>query len=388
MNPYSSTKEQERKTITPDQTKRAQENRQRALERQRATPTQKAKTVTPSSPAAGLKSTEGNISLTPQQRQRMEENRKRALERKAANEAAKKRKKYRIPCYRCGATDLNSTLCIDWKHTGDIQRERNPFNQGFWDRDVFRYKCCGRLSPQPCHVGRHDFPSIHLRSPSTKQLVLCACHKPASLMRTKKDGPDVGRFFFRCNSGGRRAECSFFAWADQAFGLPPQRPLISPEDGVKEWIYIHANPFQEKNIFSMSVINPSFARKRVIAAVIIHEMITKVSGPMVQSQCPLDMILHKVIQAFETKTVVKNLYPLTLPQIFRRFGCCDENPEELQAPSPLEVKEILTNLVSEENQILRSTVILETLSNKSDSSSPGVTFVDLSGLEDYIAVSS
>jgi hypothetical protein len=143
MNPYySSTKEEEERKamIPPDQTKRAQENCQHALERQRATSTtQEAKAITPSPAAEGLKSTGGNISLiiTPQQQrqQRMEENRKCALERKAANEATsnKKRKKDRIPCYRCGTTNLNpTTLCIDWKHTGDIQREpRNPFNQGF-----------------------------------------------------------------------------------------------------------------------------------------------------------------------------------------------------------------------------------------------------------------
>lgn len=192
--------------------------------------------ASPSPPCASKSSS----TLTDEQRTKIEENRKRALERRVASlveqEPNKKARLDAPKCLRCGSYDKN-TLCIKWDHDGDIERER-AFGSGPYGWDAFRYDCCGRLAPNPCFVGQHNFgtTSSNRHLMGMRNMVLqCDCHNgPARLVETKKEGPNCGRYFFRCSSD-RRADCKFFMWADVAFNLPPQRRQPS-RDGIKEWI--------------------------------------------------------------------------------------------------------------------------------------------------------
>lgn len=211
--------------------------------------------------------------ITPEHRAKMEENRKRALERRVASLVDQEpNKKARMGameqaghhgCVRCGSHDSN-TLCIEWNHEGDIERERARYalhvlclsyvfsvlhlmihsinhmctsllcrGSGPYGWDAFRYTCCGRLAPSPCFVGKHKFRGS--RYAYRPLVVQCNCHNgPARLIETKKAGPNLGRYFFRCSSD-RKKDCNFFMWADEAFDLPKQSRLVS-DDGIKEWI--------------------------------------------------------------------------------------------------------------------------------------------------------
>ena len=185
-------------------------------------------------------SSKPSSTLTDEQRSKIEENRKRALERRVASlveqEPNKKARHDAPQCLRCGSYDKN-TVCIKWDHDGDIERER-ALGSGPYGWDAFRYDCCGRLAPNPCFVGQHTHSSSNLKTNMgiLRNMVLqCDCHNgPARLVETKKEGPNNGRYFFRCSSD-RRAGCKFFMWADVAFNLPPQRRQPS-RDGIKEWI--------------------------------------------------------------------------------------------------------------------------------------------------------
>jgi hypothetical protein len=369
--------------LTPEQRDRIEKNRLRALERRLRSPTRPNNNLNgafkATSDSAAAKVTP---SLTPEQRRRTEENRKRALERRAALETKQKvLKPAQPPCLRCGS-DIPSSLCIDWKHSAELQRERNPFSTGRWNRDIFRYDCCNRLAPQPCYIGLHDFsfpgknPGSVTLSSCVKKVQECHCNRPAHLKRTRKDGLNVGRYFFRCNSEGKPT-CDFFAWADQVFNLPPQRPVLSP-DGIKEWICLYANPFDEKLAFE-AVVDQAQARKRVIAALIIHEMIHEICGGRGGFVCTsphLGELEDKVLKIWEEKAIVKCLSPLTRSQIVQRFGC--QVIEELDKPTKEEIEECLRYAI-QSNKVLRSTVELQT-------DSAVTPYVDLSGLEAYIAV--
>lgn len=56
--------------------------------------------------------------------------------------------------------------------------------------------------------------------------IVCNCGQEALLLTVRKDGPNKGRQFFKCNSGN----CNFFLWSDQPSqqGVPPSRPLQPP----------------------------------------------------------------------------------------------------------------------------------------------------------------
>ncbi|XP_067859786.1 DNA topoisomerase 3-alpha [Heptranchias perlo] len=45
-------------------------------------------------------------------------------------------------------------------------------------------------------------------------LVVCNCGQDALLLTVRKDGPNQGRTFYKCNTGS----CNFFLWADQDAG--------------------------------------------------------------------------------------------------------------------------------------------------------------------------
>uniref|UniRef100_A0A087Y9R3 DNA topoisomerase n=1 Tax=Poecilia formosa TaxID=48698 RepID=A0A087Y9R3_POEFO len=51
-------------------------------------------------------------------------------------------------------------------------------------------------------------------------VIVCNCGQDALLLTVRKDGPNQGRQFYKCNSGA----CNFFLWADQPSqqGAPPQ----------------------------------------------------------------------------------------------------------------------------------------------------------------------
>ena len=57
-------------------------------------------------------------------------------------------------------------------------------------------------------------------------VVVCNCGKDALLLTTRKDGPNKGRPFYKCDSGN----CNFFLWADQPSqqGAPPSWPAQPP----------------------------------------------------------------------------------------------------------------------------------------------------------------
>ncbi|KAJ3601448.1 hypothetical protein NHX12_032416, partial [Muraenolepis orangiensis] len=67
--------------------------------------------------------------------------------------------------------------------------------------------------------------------------VVCNCGQDATLLTVRKDGPNRGRQFYKCNNG----TCNFFLWADQPDQqgapreqqqLPPPRPSQPPRPSV------------------------------------------------------------------------------------------------------------------------------------------------------------
>lgn len=55
-------------------------------------------------------------------------------------------------------------------------------------------------------------------------VIVCNCGQEALLLTVRKDGPNQGRQFFKCNAGS----CNFFLWADQA-NSPSQRVSAYPQ---------------------------------------------------------------------------------------------------------------------------------------------------------------
>ncbi|KAL0992506.1 hypothetical protein UPYG_G00094240 [Umbra pygmaea] len=54
---------------------------------------------------------------------------------------------------------------------------------------------------------------------SSGEITVCNCGSEALLLTVRKDGPNQGRQFYKCSSGG----CNFFLWADQPNTTPPER---------------------------------------------------------------------------------------------------------------------------------------------------------------------
>lgn len=333
--------------------------------------------------------------ITPEQRIKMEESRKRALERRVASlvdqEPNKKARTDAMEkaghhgCVRCGSHDSN-TLCIEWNHEGDIERERAR-GSGPYGWDAFRYSCCGRLAPSPCFVGKHKFRGS--RYAYRPLVVQCNCHNgPARLIETKKAGPNLGRYFFRCSSD-REKYCNFFMWADEAFGLPKQSRQVS-DDGIKEWVNIYANPFEQQLHWmemtaSMMPTCQSILRERLVAACLMHECCSSVTGGMIDNMPHLQDLVKKVQTCFNLddpeerkKSLLDNfLYPLNQAQVTRRFGVSfkKDDPLFMKTPTFEECRDALAKAIKE-NSVLRSAgVKFEVL--------PDTTFIQLEGLENY-----
>lgn len=56
--------------------------------------------------------------------------------------------------------------------------------------------------------------SVNRRNPSTDTgEILCNCGVPAVLLTVRKDGPNKGRKFYKCQNGRDRGGCDYFLWA-------------------------------------------------------------------------------------------------------------------------------------------------------------------------------
>ncbi|XP_076865277.1 DNA topoisomerase 3-alpha [Brachyhypopomus gauderio] len=64
--------------------------------------------------------------------------------------------------------------------------------------------------------------SSHVPSHTQSDAVVCNCGQDALLLTVRKEGPNQGRQFYKCSTGG----CKFFLWADQGQGSPPPGPSL------------------------------------------------------------------------------------------------------------------------------------------------------------------
>ena len=323
--------------------------------------------------------------ITPDQKARIEENRKHALELQAAaagrNKKAKTATQTVANCVRCGSTNPK-TLCVVWFHDGDAQR----MYDGFARRDYFIMDCCGRSLPQPCFIGNHSFdPNDHHSSSIWRSLVLhCRCNKLAKLRRTHKEGQNTGRYFFSCGEEIRR--CNFFKWADEVYGLDATdcTPRLAP-DGIKEWLYPQANPFSEPDLLQQSHTTKEQSRKRLLAALIIRQMIHMVAvGPLVQTSCTVHQLFEDIKKKLKNEQdIIKGLWPLKPSQIEHRLGPLSS----LQDPTPDEEElEAALYRALKENQVLLSTVQYCKLKNRTDPEKEDIRWLNMNGLENYVSV--
>lgn len=68
-------------------------------------------------------------------------------------------------------------------------------------------------------------------SGANSDVIVCNCGQEALLLTVRKDGPNQGRQFYKCNAGS----CNFFLWADQPSqqgALPAQRTLQPPRPSL------------------------------------------------------------------------------------------------------------------------------------------------------------
>uniref|UniRef100_A0A8C4EIG0 DNA topoisomerase n=1 Tax=Dicentrarchus labrax TaxID=13489 RepID=A0A8C4EIG0_DICLA len=77
-------------------------------------------------------------------------------------------------------------------------------------------------NPQPSLPPVPSRPApVHTNS----DVIVCNCGQEALLLTVRKEGPNQGRQFYKCNNGS----CNFFLWSDQPSqqGSPPQAPQTS-----------------------------------------------------------------------------------------------------------------------------------------------------------------
>ncbi|XP_070703799.1 DNA topoisomerase 3-alpha [Pempheris klunzingeri] len=82
-------------------------------------------------------------------------------------------------------------------------------------------------TPQPQHPPSGGGVTVDANS----DVIVCNCGQDALLLTVRKDGPNQGRQFYKCNAGS----CNFFLWADQpsqqgapqSRGPPPRAPQTS-----------------------------------------------------------------------------------------------------------------------------------------------------------------
>lgn len=280
-----------------------------------------------------------------------------------------KNKDIKNPCSRCGDTCGRQKLCLVWNHEGDVQRE--IVSLGY---DRFRWDCCGRLDGQPCFVGPH---SRGTGSQPQPRMVLCHCLDAAILKRTRKyTSPNRGRYYFKCQA------CQFFQWADEAYGVEKDVPLVAP-DGVREWEIPYANPYVEKRMSTTDP--PSTKRKRLVAALLLQELCSSVQGQGSGLNC--NGICSKELAASVLQTVhsggdavLWRLQPLTSEQMARRFGW----PKiiTLADLEGRECEEVLLDML-EHSPLIRSIGIRYQRAGPVGEGDSSV-FLDLSGLEGYL----
>jgi hypothetical protein len=185
-------------------------------------------------------------------------------------------------------------------------------------------------------------------------------------------------------------------WADKAFDLPYRRCLPA-NDGVKEWIHIFANPFdQDMNwIESTASLVPKplpILRERLIAAIMMHKCCASVTGGWVNSNRQLSEFFAKVEELFKVDGVsernamlLKELYPLNQVQITNRFGVSFQEDDPLfQVLPTFEECQNAFSKACKENSVLRSCGIRV---KPFTQPATGYTtiFISLDGLENYLA---
>jgi hypothetical protein len=164
-------------------------------------------------------------------------------------------------------------------------------------------------------------------------------------------------------------------------------------DGVKEWIHIYANPFDQElgwmeSTASLMPLSLPILRERLLAALVMHQCCGRVVNE--GSSDSLEEVVEMVRKVFKTgdlaerKTLLlKELYPLNQEQITGRFGVTFQENDPLfdQLPSLAECRDAFSK-ATRENKVLRSCGVgLEGL--PCDEVSP--TFIHLDGLENYFA---
>uniref|UniRef100_A0A8K9VEL3 DNA topoisomerase n=1 Tax=Oncorhynchus mykiss TaxID=8022 RepID=A0A8K9VEL3_ONCMY len=89
--------------------------------------------------------------------------------------------------------------------------------------------------------------------PRGGDVTVCNCGSEAVLLTVRKDGPNQGRQFYKCSSGG----CNFFLWTDQPDtnvyppgpqGAPPSRPQQPPRSSVGEVVCNCSEPAVQRTV--------------------------------------------------------------------------------------------------------------------------------------------
>lgn len=80
---------------------------------------------------------------------------------------------------------------------------------------------------------RDSAPEVRSRSSvdSNNDAIVCNCGQDALLLTVRKDGPNQGRQFYKCNAGS----CNFFLWADEPnqSGHPQNQGPLRPSVGFR-----------------------------------------------------------------------------------------------------------------------------------------------------------
>lgn len=159
--------------------------------------------------------------------------------------------------------------------------------------------------------------------------------------------------------------------------------LYSPSD-------IYANPFEQQLHWmemtaSMMPTCQTILRERLLAAMLMHECCSSVTGGMIDNMPHLQDLVKKIQTCFNLddleerkKSLLDNfLYPLNQAQVTRRFGVSfqKDDPLFMKTPTFEECRDALAKAIKE-NSVLRSAgVKFEVL--------PDTTFIQLEGLENY-----
>ena len=85
---------------------------------------------------------------------------------------------------------------------------------------------------QPPPRPRPPAPTNHGRVPEGGGGTVCECGTPAVLLTVRKEGPNTGRQFYKCDAAAGGRGCNFFLWADEGPARPPQRPAGPAQNGA------------------------------------------------------------------------------------------------------------------------------------------------------------